>query len=281
MGKVEDGSTISDFDDEEIRRKISLYTSVIPIEYKDCKINFLDTPGFTDFVGDFWWAILLVVVVGIGIGIAVLGGAKGKPKRDRLLLRTPIIGSLVRVIAVERFTRVLSALSEAGVPLPDGINVASDATNNTIFQEAIADVREVLVRGGGLSQPLEDSGVFPLPALQMVRVGEKTGTLSTGRPELVDTECRRDDGIAAIDAATARAIASPESRPASASVESGPQSPMDSSTGVPVPAGPTTTGSQAARTRASAKALRTISGPMPRGSPNVTARRTRGVVTCG
>ena len=55
----------------------------------------------------------------------------------------------VRVIAVERFTRVLSALSEAGVPLPDGINVASDATNNTIFQEAIADVREVLVRGGG------------------------------------------------------------------------------------------------------------------------------------
>ena len=83
------------------------------------------------------------------------------------------------MIAVERFTRVLSALSEAGVPLPDGINVASDATNNTIFQEAIADVREVLVRGGGLSQPLEDSGVFPLPALQMVRVGEKTGTLST------------------------------------------------------------------------------------------------------
>ena len=52
MGKIEDGTTASDFDDEEIRRKISLYTSVIPVEYRDHKINFLDTPGYTDFVGE-------------------------------------------------------------------------------------------------------------------------------------------------------------------------------------------------------------------------------------
>lgn len=52
MGKIEDGTTSSDFDEEEIRRSISLYTSVIPIEYKDTKINFLDTPGYTDFVGE-------------------------------------------------------------------------------------------------------------------------------------------------------------------------------------------------------------------------------------
>ena len=52
LGKVEDGTTTSDFDDEEVRRKISLYTSVIPVEYKETKINFLDTPGFTDFVGE-------------------------------------------------------------------------------------------------------------------------------------------------------------------------------------------------------------------------------------
>lgn len=52
MGKIEDGTTASDFDEEEIRRKISLYTSVIPVEYRDSKINFLDTPGYTDFVGE-------------------------------------------------------------------------------------------------------------------------------------------------------------------------------------------------------------------------------------
>src|SRR5258708_7316553 len=52
LGKVEDGTTASDYDEEEIRRKISLYTSVIPVEYRDHKINFLDAPGFADFVGE-------------------------------------------------------------------------------------------------------------------------------------------------------------------------------------------------------------------------------------
>jgi elongation factor G len=52
LGKIDDGTTVSDSDDEEMRRKISLYTSVIPVEYKDTKINFLDTPGYTDFVGE-------------------------------------------------------------------------------------------------------------------------------------------------------------------------------------------------------------------------------------
>ncbi len=52
LGKIEDGSTVSDNDEEEIRRKISLYTSVIPVEYRDYKINILDAPGYTDFVGE-------------------------------------------------------------------------------------------------------------------------------------------------------------------------------------------------------------------------------------
>ena len=52
LGKIEDGTTVSDNDEEEIRRGISVYTSVIPVEYKDTKINFLDTPGYTDFVGE-------------------------------------------------------------------------------------------------------------------------------------------------------------------------------------------------------------------------------------
>ena len=60
MGKVEDGTTTSDFDDEEVRRKISLYTAVIPVEYKDTKINFLDTPGYTDFVGEVISAMRVV-----------------------------------------------------------------------------------------------------------------------------------------------------------------------------------------------------------------------------
>ncbi len=76
LGKVEDGTTASDYDEEEIRRKISLYTSVIPLEYRDCKINLLDAPGFTDFVGEMISAlsvadgamILVDAVAGVEVG---------------------------------------------------------------------------------------------------------------------------------------------------------------------------------------------------------------------
>ena len=76
MGKVEDGTTASDYDEEEIRRKISLYTSVLPVEYRDCKINILDAPGFTDFVGEMISAlsvadgamILVDAVAGVEVG---------------------------------------------------------------------------------------------------------------------------------------------------------------------------------------------------------------------
>ena len=134
--------------------------------------------AFTDFVTNFWWLIIAVGGLGFLFGSAFMGGDKNKGRRDRFILRLPVIGGLTRIIAVERFARVLAALASAGVPLPDGIEVAGQATQNTTFMAAIDEVRETLVRGGGLSQPMEDCGVFPLPVLQMVRVGERTGQLS-------------------------------------------------------------------------------------------------------
>jgi elongation factor G len=79
LGKIEDGSTISDYDDEEIRRKLSLYTSVLPLEYGDFKINVLDTPGFTDFVGEMISAlsiaeaalVLIDAVAGVEVGTEI------------------------------------------------------------------------------------------------------------------------------------------------------------------------------------------------------------------
>jgi len=93
-------------------------------------------------------------------------------------MRMPIIGNLFHLISVERFCRVLSALAKAGVPLPDAIEMSADSTNNTIFQRKLLDVRDALVRGGGLSEPMFDAGIFPIAARQMIRVGERTGSLS-------------------------------------------------------------------------------------------------------
>lgn len=109
---------------------------------------------------------------------AAIGGRHGKQRRDRFMMRLPVIGNLFHLISLERFCRVLSALAKAGVPLPDAIDMSAASTNNTVFQQRMVHVRDTLVRGGGLSAPIAETELFPTAARQMIRVGEKTGTLS-------------------------------------------------------------------------------------------------------
>jgi type IV pilus assembly protein PilC len=133
--------------------------------------------GFTDFVTDYWH-LIIGAFVAIGLLIfAVIGGSHGKSRRDRLALKLPVLGSLLHLIAVERFCRILSALATAGVPLPDAIKVSADSTNNTVFQTKLGEARDAMIRGAGLAKPIADSGIFPAAARQMIRVGESTGTL--------------------------------------------------------------------------------------------------------
>jgi type IV pilus assembly protein PilC len=133
--------------------------------------------GFTDFVGTYWWVILGTISLVTVVSLAVLSGENGKRRRDRLLLKLPVLGGLFHLIAVERFCRVLSALVGAGVTLPDAVQVSSDSTNNRVFQSKLAEVRDAMMRGAGLARPIHDSGMFPPAARQMIRVGESTGTL--------------------------------------------------------------------------------------------------------
>jgi type IV pilus assembly protein PilC len=135
--------------------------------------------NFTDFMGH-WWLLILVVLVAIVLtGIGVLGGARGKTRRDTLLLKIPAIGPLVKLAAIERFCRVLAALVHTGVSLPDAVQVSADSTNNRVFQNKLATVREAMMRGEGLARPITASGMFPPAARQMIRVGESTGSLDT------------------------------------------------------------------------------------------------------
>jgi type IV pilus assembly protein PilC len=135
--------------------------------------------GWTGFVTAAWPLLLGGVIVLFVVSHVLFGrGAAGHRRRDGLVLRTPVIGPLYEIISVERFCRVLAALTTAGVPLPDGIEMSADSTNNTHFQARMAPVREALVRGGGISKPMTESGVIPTAALQMIRVGERTGSLA-------------------------------------------------------------------------------------------------------
>ena len=133
--------------------------------------------GITDFVTNWWPVILGTIAAIFVIGVGVIGGKHGKGRRDRLMLRLPAIGALFHLVAVERFCRVLAALVNAGVSLPDAVQVSADSTNNRLFQEKLRIVREAMMRGEGLARPVTASGLFPAAARQMIRVGEATGTL--------------------------------------------------------------------------------------------------------
>jgi type IV pilus assembly protein PilC len=128
-------------------------------------------------MGNYWWAVLLGLLALAALGFAVYGGAWGKARRDRVLLKAPGLGGILHYVLVERFCRVLGAMVRAGVPLPDAVAVASDATNNRVFQSRLKIVRDEMIRGEGLARPIAASGMFPAAARQMIRVGESTGTL--------------------------------------------------------------------------------------------------------
>jgi type IV pilus assembly protein PilC len=133
--------------------------------------------GFTDFMTSYWLVVVGALVAAALVVFAIIGGTHGKSRRDRVFLKVPVFGSLLHVIAVERFCRILSALATAGVPLPEAVRVSADSTNNRVFQAKLGEARDAMIRGAGLAKPIADSGMFPAAARQMIRVGESTGTL--------------------------------------------------------------------------------------------------------
>jgi type IV pilus assembly protein PilC len=135
--------------------------------------------GVTDFLTAYWWALVLgfvVVFVGVLLGVRT---TRGRRLRDRMLLGAPVIGEVIRFSIVERFCRLLATMMEAGVPLPEAMAVLGQGTKNVLFQAGLAEVREAMMRGEGLARPLSASELFPGAVVQMVRVGENTGTLAT------------------------------------------------------------------------------------------------------
>ena len=125
-----------------------------------------------------WWLVILVVVVLLAVASRLfLRTPRGRRFRDRLVLRLPAIGGTVRYAVIERFCRILATMVSAGVPLPDAMAVASDGTGNSVYSEALDDVRDQMIRGEGIAGPLAATELFPTAATQMIRVGEDTGSL--------------------------------------------------------------------------------------------------------
>lgn len=133
----------------------------------------------SNFVNHWWWAIAIVLLLVIAAFIATRRSHAGKAWLDSIILKMPIMGDLVRTAIIERTCRILSAMLRAGVSLPDAMRVTAEAASNTIYSEGLSTVREEMMKGEGLADPLARSGLFPGAARQMFRVGEETGTLDS------------------------------------------------------------------------------------------------------
>jgi type IV pilus assembly protein PilC len=131
------------------------------------------------FVSDYWYAILAVLIAVIGGFVAMRRSASGRAMLDGFILKMPVLGLLVQAAILERICRVLSSMLRAGVDLPQAMSVTADASNNAVFRNGLSQIREQMMEGQGLADPLAATGIFPGAAKQMFRVGEETGTLDT------------------------------------------------------------------------------------------------------
>lgn len=111
---------------------------------------------------------------------------KGARILDRIILGFPIIGMLMRKIAIARFCRTLATLTASGVPILDGLEITARTAGNTIIEDAIMEVRKAVEEGKTISGPLADSKVFPSMVCQMISVGEQTGALDAMLSKIAD-----------------------------------------------------------------------------------------------
>jgi type IV pilus assembly protein PilC len=110
----------------------------------------------------------------------------GRHVIDRLLLRAPVLGMILRKIAVARFCRTLATLISSGVPILDGLEITAKTAGNAIVEDGIITTRKSIERGETVSGPLKETGVFPPMVTQMISVGEATGALDTMLSKIAD-----------------------------------------------------------------------------------------------
>jgi general secretion pathway protein F len=133
--------------------------------------------GTVRFLSSYWWAILIAVAGAAYYVRKYLRTQSGKEAYDARLLKLPVFGTLIRMIAVSRFTRTLGTLLQSGVPTLTALDIVKSVVGNTVLANAISQARENVREGEPIADPLKRSGLFPPVVVQMVAVGEKSGEL--------------------------------------------------------------------------------------------------------
>ncbi|MCU7842714.1 MAG: type II secretion system F family protein [Candidatus Thiodiazotropha sp. (ex Monitilora ramsayi)] len=153
-----------------------------------------DLPAFTRvvisisrFVQDWWWAILGATILA---GYTLTGfwkrSRKFRQTLDRILLKIPVIGPIMHKAAIARFARTLATMSAAGVPLVEALDSVSGATGNVIYSDAVLRMREDVATGQSLQLSMKQRNLFPNMVIQMVSIGEESGSLDDMLTKVAD-----------------------------------------------------------------------------------------------
>ncbi|MEM9114636.1 MAG: type II secretion system inner membrane protein GspF [Myxococcota bacterium] len=130
-----------------------------------------------DVLKGYYWLLIPIVGLTIWLFMRWKKSPKGQPKWDRFVLVAPIVGTVVRLVAISRFARTLATLLRSGVPVLTALDITKDVLNNTRLSSVVAEAREAIREGESIAGPLRKSGEFPPIVVHMVGTGESSGQL--------------------------------------------------------------------------------------------------------
>ena len=143
--------------------------------------------NLSNFIGSIYGLMIVVILVGTGFALKVWYGTPlGRRMLDAFMLKIPIIGIILRKIAVARFTRTLGTLISSGVPILEGLDITARTSGNAVVEEALLKVRAAVEGGRNLQDPLKETEIFPNMVTQMVGVGEQTGAMDAMLAKVAD-----------------------------------------------------------------------------------------------
>ena len=133
--------------------------------------------GLSDFLSHWWWALLIALALGAVLGARALKEEGFRMKFDRMLLRLPLIGRLIRDLHAARMARTLSTMIASRLPLLEGLRLTTGTVHNRVLRAASADIAETVRTGGSLSGAMRKAGVFPPLLVYLAASGEASGRL--------------------------------------------------------------------------------------------------------
>ncbi|MCA1591422.1 MAG: type II secretion system F family protein [Acidobacteria bacterium] len=156
--------------------------------------------GFSEFLAGIGGLVILVAILASVIGLrSYYKTPRGRHQLDALLLKIPIIGTILRKISIARFSRTLATLLSSGVPILQSLDITARTSGNVIIEEAITKIRVGVERGESVITPLRATDVFPNMVAQMIGIGEQTGALDTMLGKIADFyEQEVDSAIASL-----------------------------------------------------------------------------------